>query len=255
MKAQFVSENIRFERGRDPKSAMGLGEVKEIMDNTKKCYSRDRYGDKLWSEIIKWLLEGGYTPEEIELILDSKYMRWGMDHMNDKGTLEKFDDYFSDNEDGIQEMIEEEFGPAPQRYGIEENVVAGGTGGVSAPMSTLANTPGVGNVVPGAGEGGIGSGDRFDNSTAEKDKKKKKKRAPTPRRKKKRAKAVNEMNINPHDPVGVAMAKKLGAALPFEKGKGDQDVKQKRIDKDIDLDIDEEDVGDIYDWQKKFLNA
>ena len=240
MKAQFVSENIRFERGRDPKSMMGIGAIREIMDNTKNCYSRDRYGDKLWEEIIQWFMEGGYNPKEIELILDSKYMRWGMDQMGDKGTLRKFDDYFSDNEDGVQEMIEEEFGP-PE---LEENVVAGGTGGVSAPMSTLANTPGVGNVVPGVGEGGIGSGDRFDNSTPKKKKKKKKK---------KRAVAVNEMNINPHDPVGVAMAKKLGAALPFEKGEGDQDVKQKRIDKDIDLDIDEEDVGDIYDWQKKFL--
>lgn len=242
MKAQFVIENIRFERGRDPKSAMNLGVVDEISQKTSDAYSFDRYGKKLWDEIIQWLLEGGYNEKEIEVILRSKYMRWGMDQMGDKGSLEEFDDYFSDHEDGIQEMIYDELGPEE----LEENVVAGGTGGVSAPMSTLANTPGVGNVVPGAGEGGIGSGDRFDNSTEENDKKKKKK-------KRKRAKAVNEMNINPHDPVGVAMAKKLGAALPFEKGEGDQDVKQKRIDKDIDLDIDEEDVGDIYDWQKKFL--
>jgi hypothetical protein len=241
MKAKLVSENIRFERGKDPKTAMNLGVVKEIMDNTEEAYSRDRYGDQLWEEIIVWLLEGGYSSKEIELILGSKYMRWGMDQMADEGSLEEFDNYFSDNEDGIQEMIYDELGPQD----LEENVVAGGTGGVSAPMATLANTPGVGNVVPGAGEGGIGSGDRFDNQVAEKKKKKKKKR--------KRAKAVNEMNINPHDPVGVAMAKKLGAALPFEKGKGDQDVRQKRIDKDIDLDTDEDGVMTIEEWQKKFL--
>lgn len=253
MKAQLVSENIRFERGQDPKTAMNLGVVDKLIEKTSDAYSFDRYGDILWGEIIKWLLEGGYNEAEIEIILRSKFMRWAMDHMgemaSDDVSIDDFQDYFADNEDDIQGMIYDELGPQD----LEENVVAGGTGGVSAPMATLANTPGVGNVVPGAGEGGIGSGDRFDNSTAEKDKKKKKKRAPTPRRKKKRAKAVNEMNINPHDPVGVAMAKKLGAALPFEKGEGDQDVKQKRIDKDIDLDIDEEDVGDIYDWQKKFL--
>ena len=32
MKAQFVSENINFERGQDPKSALGIGEVDHIID-------------------------------------------------------------------------------------------------------------------------------------------------------------------------------------------------------------------------------
>jgi hypothetical protein len=369
MRAKFVNENIRFERGQDPKASMMIGVIQHIVDDTYEAYSFDRYGEKLWKEIIAWLLEGGYSPEEIELILGSKFMRWGMDYMEDRVpnqvSLKDFDDYFSDHEDDIQEMIEDELG-SPE---LEENVVAGGTGGVSAPMATLANTPGVGNVIPGAGPDGIGSGDRFDNAKGPytqdgKKKKKKKKRAKKvneeynfergqyPKdamgigdkvQKEKFAddlndliwdrydryqhgapittkiddgtwendgeilkmkdvfdsahilfhdeevrdelrmsdeeiqewlqrgrrlgaftknspidwygRKLNEMNINPHDPVGVAMAKKLGAALPFEKGKGDQDVRQKRIDKDIDLDTDEDDVMSIEEWQKKFLGV
>lgn len=241
IKAASLEESVHFERGQDPKGAMKLGIFQKIMDNTKGAYSRDRYGDELWAEIIKWLLGGGYNENEIELILGSKFMRWGMDRMseNDNISLRAFDDYFSNEEDDIQEMIYDEFGTQD----LEENVVAGGTGGVSAPMATLANTPGVGDVVPGAGSDGIGSGDRFDNDTSKKKKKKKKKRAKT----------VNEMNINPYDPVGVAMAKRLGAALPFKKGKGDKDVEQVRVDKDIDLDTDEKDVMTIEEWQKKFL--
>jgi len=58
-------------------------------------------------------------------------------------------------------------------------------GGVSAPMATLNNTPGIGNAVPAAtaattgaqftSDAVKGSGDKFDNSTADKKKKKKKK--------------------------------------------------------------------------------
>jgi hypothetical protein len=140
-------------------------------------------------------------------------------------------------------MISDELGPQE----VDE-MEGGATGGVSAPMATLANTPGVGNAAPGSSPSGIGSGDmwpNFSGGPVTQDGKKKKK--------KKKKKAVNEMNINPHDPVGVAMAKKLGAALPFEKGKGDQDVRQKRIDKDIDLDTDQNEMMSIEDWQKKFL--
>jgi len=242
MKAKLVRENIRFERGKDPKYAMGLGLAEEIANSTSDAFSFERYGKDLWTKIIQWLLDGGYNPEQIDVILRSKYMRWGYDHMSDYKkipSLEDFDDYFSDAEDDIQAMIEDELGP-PE---LSEDM-GGAMGGVSAPMATLTNTPGVGNVVPGAGPDGIGSGDNFDSSSGPftQDGKKKKKKKP-----------VNEMNINPHDPVGVAMAKKLGAALPFEKGKGDQDVRQKRIDKDIDLDTDKDGMMSIEEWQKKFL--
>jgi hypothetical protein len=119
----------------------------------------------------------------------------------------------------------------------------GGTGGVSAPMSTLANTPGMGNAQPAASAstGSLdgapqGSGDKFDASVG-------------PMHTQAKSKAVNEMNINPHDKLGVAMAKKMGIEIPFKKGKGDQDVEQKVIDEDIDLSTQ---MMSFAEWAKKF---
>jgi len=89
-------------------------------------------------------------------------------------------------------------------------------GGVSAPMSTLNNTPGVGNVVPG-GIGKMGSGDKFGNTFNKKpytQSVKKKKRTIM-----KKTKKVEENNINPFDKIGVAMAKQMKITLPFKKKK------------------------------------
>jgi FMN phosphatase YigB (HAD superfamily) len=93
-------------------------------------------------------------------------------------------------------------------------------GGVSAPMSTPANTPGMGSAVP-PSKGGIGSGDRWDNKVASKRKKKKK---------------LEEDNVNPYDKLGMAMAKKVGAATPFKKkkSKGNQNaMKQQKFEHQI----------------------
>jgi len=99
-------------------------------------------------------------------------------------------------------------------WGLEENV--------GAPMTTMGNVPGMGNVVPG-GSTGMGSGDKFDNSmgpyTQDGKVKKKKKRVY-----KKKKKANEGASINPYDEIGKSMAKQMGVPLYFEKGK-DQSVK------------------------------
>lgn len=100
-------------------------------------------------------------------------------------------------------------------HGVNEDMGAGApVGGVSAPMATLTNTPGVGNAVP-APEAGLntdgpaGSGDRWDNDTEDKPKKKKKVKI-----------AVQEGNLNPYDKIGAMMAKKMGVKQPFKKKDG-----------------------------------
>lgn len=123
------------------------------------------------------------------------------------------------------------------------NEMDGGTGGVSSPGATLANVPGVGNAQPassastGSLDGApIGSGDKWDASIGSMHTQAK-------------SKTVNEMNINPHDKLGVAMAKKMGIEIPFKKGKGDKDVEQKVIDEDMDLSTE---MMSFEEWAKKF---
>jgi FMN phosphatase YigB (HAD superfamily) len=90
-------------------------------------------------------------------------------------------------------------------------------GGVSTPISTLMNTPGMGNPTP-ANINSIGSGDKWGNTIngkpytqANKPKSKKKKTM------KKTVKKVEENNINPYDKIAVAMAKKMKTKIPFKK--------------------------------------
>lgn len=89
-------------------------------------------------------------------------------------------------------------------------------GGVGAPMATLNNTPGMGNVTP-AGPGSIGSGDKFGNTfgnaTYTQNGKAKKKKKPM----KKVTKKLEEENLNPYDKVGISMAKKMKVTPPFKK--------------------------------------
>jgi len=119
---------------------------------------------------------------------------------------------------------------------LKEELDEEAMGGVSAPMSTLNNTPGMGNVTPAASADGnaIGSGDKFGDGVmydqkgkvkTSKSKKKKKvyPRGPTPKFKKKKFKTwlgteaeVNEGNINPYDKIGMMMAKKMGIKPPFK---------------------------------------
>jgi len=105
-------------------------------------------------------------------------------------------------------------------------------GGVSAPMSTMANTPGMGNAVPastaamsGAQQSSgssIGSGDMWgDGPIYDQNGKltstKKKKRVYKKRKKKRKKKSVKESNINPYDKIGIMMAKKMGIKPVFKK--------------------------------------
>ncbi len=103
---------------------------------------------------------------------------------------------------------------------------------VGAPMSTLTNTPGMGNAQPASdaattdvqqySSSSIGSGDNWGNTYNPKKKK----------RVFKKKKKTNESfypliedSINPYDKIGTAMAKKMKVKMNFKKGKG-QTVKQ-----------------------------
>lgn len=94
-------------------------------------------------------------------------------------------------------------------------------GGVGAPITTLNNTPGMGNAVP-PSSGGRGSGDSWGNSInkkpytqANKPNLKVTKKKKVVRKKKK----LEEENINPYDKLGIGMAKKMNIKLPFKKKK------------------------------------
>lgn len=92
-------------------------------------------------------------------------------------------------------------------------------GGVSSPMTTLTNTPGMGNAVPGSSStNNIGSGDKWGNTIGGKPytQKAKVKRKKKPIKKK----LVKEDNINPYDRIATSMAKKMDVKLPFKKKLG-----------------------------------
>ena len=226
-----------FQRGQDPKTAMNIGLVDQLTQKTQDAFSASRYGDE-WGKIIGFLLEKELSPEAIEWILRSKHMRWAGDSMeyaedrpDNVMSVEGFQNYLNNNKNDIQSDL----GLKPW--------LAEDMGGASAPMSTLGNTPGMGTATPAAtattgsmGASNTGSGDRWDASIGPMNT---------------QAKSVNEMNINPHDKLGVAMAQKMGIDIPFKKGKGDKDVEQKEIDEDIDLSTE---LVSFEEWAKKFIN-
>ena len=88
-----------------------------------------------------------------------------------------------------------------------------GVGGVSDGFSTLNNTPGMGSAVP-AGVNKVGSGDKWSNIIG-----KKPYTQSANSKKKKKKKKLEEDNINPRDPLGTAMAKKMKIKVPFKKKK------------------------------------
>lgn len=51
-----------------------------LLERTRDAYSFDRYGATAWANAIRLLDAEGYTEDEIEWILCSKYMRWAADH-------------------------------------------------------------------------------------------------------------------------------------------------------------------------------
>ena len=225
--------HINFNRDQTPLNSLGLGLSQVLFDRTTKgedkAYSYGLYysADE-WMRIIKWLLGKKFTPFDVENILRSKIMRWTADHTADYRdvpdtdepwtTLEDFKKYnknpknfnspyksasedflmreiYSDPEEKKRWM--EELGYNDRGQLIKEDAM----GGVSGPMATLNNTPGMGNAVP-AGVNKVGSGDTW----GDKPKKKKKKK-------------LEEDNINPYDKLGTAMAKKMGIKTPFKKKK------------------------------------
>ena len=106
------------------------------------------------------------------------------------------------------------------KYKSKHAYVKEDMGGVSAPMSTLHNTPGMGTAVPPSTADGnsIGSGDKWGNTIGGKPYtqggKVKKKRP-----KKKKTEKIEEENINPYDKIGMSMAKKMKVKPPFKKKK------------------------------------
>jgi hypothetical protein len=117
-----------------------------------------------------------------------------------------------------------------------------GMGGVSAPMSTLNNTPGVGNATPATADGNsIGSGDRWDSSIG-----------------KIHTQATNESNLNPYDKIGMMMAKKMGVEPPFKQkdSRTNTIVQNQWEELDEDQEKDPESIDDyVRDPDKVFRNA
>jgi len=117
---------------------------------------------------------------------------------------------------------------------VKTYLIENAMGGVSTPMATLNNTPGMGNIVP-PGPGTIGSGDNWGLNINKKPFTQGKIKIKRKRKKKKivkenintynfnlilkEKKIYEAANINPYDKLGVAMAKKLKVPLPFKKKK------------------------------------
>lgn len=254
---KILKEN-NFERDQDPKKAMNIGLVLKLFKKLGKPYTEggpysfNAYKPESWKNIISWLLDQGYNEEEIDQIMRSKLMRWASDHSEKEygnTDLENFIEYNNKLTGKGNTQIENFLdGYYPDKNRKErlmraKTVQEDAMGGVSSPGATLVNVPGMGNAAPaakastGALDGAPkGSGDNWDASTGIK---------PSVQEN------VNEMNINPHDKLGVAMAQKMGIDIPFEKGKGDKDVKQKEIDEDIDLSTK---LVTFEEWAKKFVN-
>jgi hypothetical protein len=158
---------VEFERSDSKKISpidLNIGIIQKIFDKTSgewgdgKCaYSYSIYGPKNWMDIIKWLRKEGFTPMETEEILRSKLMRWAGDKANksENVTLKDFKEFNNELYKGktqIDEFLDKEIRPNKEEFlkqtGFNENVNEDAMGGVNSPMSTLNNTPGMGNAQP-----------------------------------------------------------------------------------------------------------
>jgi hypothetical protein len=218
----------KFVRGRNPMRTLDLGISNRVFQSCGKPYqegggySFNYYGAENWMDVIKWLLDHGYTAEETEEVMRSKLMRWASDkagHSDEDCTLEDFLEFNNEPTRGGKTQVDDfldEYFPDPSRKDriINENV--------AAPMATLVNTPGMGNAVPpqqAATTGNQfyqpatkGSGDLWGG----KGKQRKKRKG---RKIKLVKESLNEENISPYDKLGMAMAKKMGIKPPFKKKK------------------------------------
>lgn len=69
-----------------------------LHERTQDAYSFYRYGAEAWMNAIRLLAGVGYTEEEVEWILRSKYMRWAADQFGMwLAELDDPDDPHSDN--------------------------------------------------------------------------------------------------------------------------------------------------------------
>lgn len=257
MRAKFINEE-RFIRGKNPKHALNIGLASKVFKSCGKPYqegggySFTAYSSESWMDIIQWLLDQGYTAEETEEVMRSKLMRWASDHAETEYGSHTLEDFIKFNEEpgfrhrgktNVDDFLDEYFPDPSRAERVKRQIDEDAMGGVSAPMGTLNNTPGTGSAQPPAsvsmgsmGTSSTGSGDKWDASIGSIHT-----QAPS--------KKVNEMNINPHDKLGVAMAKKMGVPLVFKKGKGDKDVEQVKVDEDIDLSTS---LMTFDEWAEKF---
>jgi hypothetical protein len=114
-------------------------------------------------------------------------------------------------------------------------------GGVSAPISTPLNVPGMGSATPpSAKTGGIGSGDNWGNSIGKKTYTQngvaKKKKKAVIKRTKKVKESLDEENVSPYDKIGQSMLKraKVKSVFKKKKSKGNQNaMKQQKFEHEI----------------------
>jgi hypothetical protein len=218
----------KFVRGRNPMRTLDLGISNRVFQSCGKPYqegggySFNYYGAENWMDVIKWLLDHGYTAEETEEVMRSKLMRWASDkagHSDEDCTLEDFLEFNNEPTRGGKTQVDDfldEYFPDPSRKDriINENV--------AAPMATLVNTPGMGNAIP--AQQAATTGNQFYQPATKgsgdlwggKGKQKKKRKG---RKIKLVKESLNEENINPYDKLGMAMAKKMGIKPPFKKKK------------------------------------
>jgi hypothetical protein len=174
-------------------------------------YSFNYYGPDNWMDVIKWLLNKGYTPKETEEVMRSKLMRRASDkadHPDEDCTLEDFLAFNEETSRGksqVDDFLDQYFPDPSRKNRINEDM--------GAPMAGVGTTPGMGNAVPASQAATTGnqfyqaaskgSGDRWDDGVKPKKKKKSK-------RIKLVKESLNEENINPYDQMGMEIAKKWG---------------------------------------------
>lgn len=75
-----------------------------LAQRTSDAYSYDRY--RSWNAVCAWLLKQGWSEEQAEEILRSKYMRWAADRCNgDKASVNHLATFMVQN-DGSSIMLE-----------------------------------------------------------------------------------------------------------------------------------------------------
>ena len=237
-----ILESISFERGKDPKETLGIGndsinkqKANHALQNLEKIAMTTTSKMEIAIIRILDLISDGLTADEAidsysksVLDLETKDSESGMNL--DKRFYVRLLEILIEEIGLILSKDKEKLTTNMEEYGkfIKEDAM----GGVSAPMSTLNNTPGMGNAVPGsAATNMIGSGDKWGNTVN-----KKPYTQSNPIKRKKKKKIVRENNINPNDKIGVAMAKKMRVPMTFTKGntkKNQNAVKQKKFEHQI----------------------